>query len=373
MAFEDKRTWAEIDFARLDENYREVRRILPDGCRFAGLCKANSYGHGAVPVARRLEELGAEYIAVSCYEEAADLRQAGVTADILILAPSPVFLAENIADLGCTQTIGDMAAARGMSARLAGSGKTLRCHLKLETGMGRTGFAVRSGEEMREALAALKLPGLEWTGVFTHFAVADEPGSDFTLGQFERFRAAVRELEEESGRTLGIKHCANSGAVVNFRQTCLDMVRPGLLLYGLYPGAERGGMDLRPVMSVKTRVAEITHHRAGDTISYGRTFTCGRDMRLAVIPIGYADGLLRCLSGRLSVSINGRRARQVGTICMDMCMVDVTDLPDVKTGDIVTVFGDDPPAGELAESAGTIAYELLCAVSPRVPRIYLNE
>ena len=373
MAFEDKRTWAEIDLARLDENYQEIRRELPEGCRFAGLCKANSYGHGAVQIARRLESLGAEYIAVSCYEEAADLRAAGVGADILILAPSPAFLAPDIAALGCTQAIGDAEAAMGMSERLRGTGRALRCHLKLETGMGRTGFNVSSEAGMREALAALELPGLDWTGVFTHFAVSDEPESGFTLTQFGRFCAAVDALEELSGRSLGIRHCANSGAVVNFRQTCLDMVRPGLLLYGLYPGSERGGLRLKPVMSVKTRVAEITRHRAGDTISYGRTFTCDRDMTLAVIPIGYADGLHRSLSGRFSVSINGRRARQVGTICMDMCMVDVSGMPDVRIGDVVTVFGDDPTADELARLAGTISYELLCAVSPRVPRVYLNE
>ncbi len=373
MAFEDKRTWAEIDLARLDENYREIRRVLPAGCRFAGLCKANSYGHGAVHIARRLEALGAEYIAVSCYEEALDLRQSGIGTDILILAPSPAFLAPSIASLGCTQAIGDIDAAREMSRLLSGTGKTLRCHLKLETGMGRTGFNVSSARELEEALEALGLPGLEWTGVFTHFAVSDEPGEAFTLAQFERFKSAVGRLEEISGRNLGVKHCANSGAVVNFRQTCLDMVRPGLLLYGLYPGAERGGLSLKPVMSVKTRVAEITRHRAGDTISYGRTFTCERDMTLAVIPIGYADRLLRCLSGKFSVGINGHRAQQVGTICMDMCMVDITGMDDVRTGDIVTVFGDDPGAGELADKAGTIAYELLCAVSPRVPRVYLNE
>ena len=373
MSLEDKRTWAEIDLGRLEHNYKQIRALLPEGCRFAGLCKANAYGHGSVPVARRLEALGTEYIAVSCYSEALELREAGIRTNILILAPSPASLAAGTAGMDCEQAIGDLDAALGASRALAGTGKTLRCHLKLETGMGRTGFNTGSEAEMNDALRALSLPGLEWTGVFTHFAVSDEPDSGFTARQFERFRRAAGELEESSGRSLGIKHCANSGAVVNFRSTALDLVRPGLLLYGLYPGAERGGLDLRPVMSVKTRVAEITSHRAGDTISYGRIYTCERDMRLAVIPVGYADGLHRCLSGRFSVSINGRRVRQVGRICMDMCMLDITELPDVRTGDIVTVFGDGPTAGELAEQAGTIAYELLCAVSPRVPRVYLNE
>lgn len=372
MANEDKRTWAEIDLGRLYHNYREVRRVLPEGCRFAGLCKANAYGHGAMTIAKRLEEIGADYIAVSCYEEAAELRSAGLKMPILLLAPSPAFLAPDIARLDVQQAIGDIDCARGMSRALAGTGLTLRCHIKLETGMGRTGFAVESEREMAGVRELLTLPGLEPTGVFTHFAVSDEPEESFTLEQFARFTKAVDELENETGRSLGIRHCANSGAVVNFRETCLDMVRPGLLLYGLYPGAERGGLDLKPVMRLLTRVAEITEHHAGDTISYGRIFTCERDMRLAVIPVGYADGLHRSLSGKFDVLINGKRAHQVGRICMDMCMVDVTDMPEVKTGDIVTVFGDEPEATELADIAGTISYELLCAVSPRVPRVYIG-
>ena len=372
MANEDKRTWAEIDLGRLYHNYREVRRVLPEGCRFAGLCKANAYGHGAMTIATRLEEIGADYIAVSCYKEAAELRSAGLKMPILLLAPSPAFLAPDIARLDVQQAIGDIDCARGMSRALAGTGLTLKCHIKLETGMGRTGFAVESEREMAGVRELLTLPGLEPTGVFTHFAVSDEPEESFTLEQFARFTKAVDELENETGRSLGIRHCANSGAVVNFRETCLDMVRPGLLLYGLYPGAERGGLDLKPVMRLLTRVAEITEHHAGDTISYGRIFTCERDMRLAVIPVGYADGLHRSLSGKFDVLINGKRAHQVGRICMDMCMVDVTDMPEVKTGDIVTVFGDEPEATELADIAGTISYELLCAISPRVPRVYIG-
>ena len=372
MANEDKRTWAEIDLDRLYHNYREVRRVLPEGCRFAGLCKANAYGHGAVTIAKRLEEIGADYIAVSCYEEAAELRSAGLKMPILLLAPSPAFLAPDIARLDVQQAIGDIDCVRGMSRALAGTGLTLKCHIKLETGMGRTGFAVESEREMAGVRELLTLPGLEPTGVFTHFAVSDEPEESFTLEQFARFTKAVDELENETGRSLGIRHCANSGAVVNFRETCLDMVRPGLLLYGLYHGAERGGLDLKPVMRLLTRVAEITEHHAGDTISYGRIFTCERDMRLAVIPVGYADGLHRSLSGKFDVLINGKRAHQVGRICMDMCMVDVTDMPEVKTGDIVTVFGDEPEATELADIAGTISYELLCAISPRVPRVYIG-
>ena len=231
-------------------------------------------------------------------------------------------------------------------------------------------------------------------------AVADEPGDPFNDLQFERFNVVIRELEQRSGKTFRLRHCANSGAVLYYPEMALDMVRPGLLLYGLYPGAEHNGFDLIPAMQLRSRVCEITTHRKGDTISYGRTFTCDRDMRLAVLPVGYADGLLRELSGKIDVKIRGHRCRQVGRICMDMCMIDITDFPDIKVGDVATVFGKDPcmdmcmiditdfpdikvgdvatvfgkdpTATEQAEKAGTISYELLCAVSHRVPRVYVD-
>lgn len=264
MRNEDKRTWAEIDLRRLEHNYNEIRRVLPPGCRFAGLCKANAYGHGAVTVAKRLEALGADCIAVSCCEEAAELREAGLKMPILILAPSPAFLAPDIARLPAVQTIGDIDCARAMSRALAGTGLRLQCQVKLETGMGRTGFDVSSPRDMAAVRELASLPGLEVTGLFTHFAVSDEPGESFTSEQFARFMRAADELEKDTGRSLGMRHCANSGAVVNFRETCLDMVRPGLLLYGLYPGPEHGGLDLKPVMRLLTRVAEVTEHHAGD-------------------------------------------------------------------------------------------------------------
>ena len=373
MRNEEKRTWAEIDLSALEHNYREIRDRLPAGTRFAGLCKANAYGHGAVPVARRLEALGADYLAVSCFEEAAELRGAGIRMPILILAPSPAFLAPDIARLDAEQAVGDLEGARAMSAALAGTGLTLRFHLKLETGMGRTGFNVSLPGTPAQCAELLALPHLACAGVFTHFAVSDEPTQEaYTQAQFARFTAAADALEAATGRSLGLRHCANSGAVVNDPRTALDMVRPGLLLYGLYPAEERGGLSLLPVMTLRTRVCACTEHRAGDTISYGRTFTCPRDMRLGVIPVGYADGLHRVLSGKMDVLIGDRRAHQVGNICMDMCMVDLTDLPGVGVGDEVTVFGRGLSADEQAKKAGTISYELLCAVSPRVPRVYLG-
>jgi alanine racemase len=341
---------------------------LPAGCRYLGVVKANAYGHGAVEVARRLEALGVTNLAVACFDEAAQLRQAGISAEILILGPSPAFLAKDIAALGnVAQAVGSLSLARGLDAELTGTGLTLPIHIKLETGMGRTGFT-----NLADALRAMSLPGLDPRGVFTHFCVSDECGNGFTGAQFDRFTGGVRYLEETSGKKFQLHHCTNSGAMVNYPQTYLDMVRPGIAQYGIYPAAEHGALELKPVMRLMTRVAELTGHAPGDTISYGRTYICDRPGVFAVLPIGYADGLHRALSNRLEVTVRGQKAPQRGRICMDMCMVDVTDIPGVQVGDEVEIFGDEQSIDVLAQSAETISYELLTAVSPRVPRVYLD-
>ena len=360
------RTWVEISLNNLEHNYHEICSRLPEGCQMLGICKANSYGHGAVRVAQRLQQAGCHWVAVNCYDEAEELRAAGVGMEILILGPQPANIAVDVANLDATQTIGSLAYAKELNRYLEGTGLRLKAHMKLETGMGRTGFDASSGAHMNEMLETLALPNLDITGVFTHFAVSDEVGNPYNDLQFARF------TEARSGRKFKIRHCANSGAVINYPQTYLDMVRPGLLLYGLFPGEETAGLDLRPAMELRSRVCDITQHRAGDTISYGRMFTCDRDMRLAVLPVGYADGLLRSLSGKADVLIRGHRVRQVGRICMDMCMVDVTDYPEIRPGDVATVFGRALSASEQARKADTIPYELLCAVSQRVPRVYVD-
>ena len=199
------------------------------------------------------------------------------------------------------------------------------------------------------------------------------PGDPYTAEQYGRFRAAIAAAEAKTGKAFRLIHCANSGAVIH---TPLDyachMSRPGIALYGLFPDSVTEGIDLRPVLALKSRVAAVTTHKAGDTIGYGRSFTCPRDMRLAVLPLGYADGLRRGLSNQLEVELCGVRVKQVGRICMDLCMLDVTDLPEVQVGSVATVFGGLVPVDELAEKTGTITYELCCAVSPRIPRVYLG-
>ena len=364
-----KRTWAEINLRALEHNVNQIRSRLPEGCDFLGVVKANAYGHGGVRVAKKLEQIGVKHLAVASFDEAAELRYNGIKAEILILGPTPVYLTREIVKLGnVCQTIGSLNMAKQMSARL--QGETLPVHLKLDTGMSRIGFSVHREAGLRDAEAAMQLDGLDVQGVFTHFAVSDEAGDTFTHDQFERFMDAVAHLEGVRGEKFKLRHCTNSGAMVNYPEMYLDMVRPGLTTYGLYPAAERGALELKPVMTLKTRVAEITDHCEGDTVSYGRTYTCDGPCRFAVLPIGYADGLQRSLSGKLEVLIGGKKAPQRGRICMDMCMVDITHLPDVQVGDEVEIFGCGQSVSELAALAGTIPYELLCAVSPRVPRVY---
>ena len=371
------RTWAEINLNNLEHNYRALRAMLPPGCRFLGVIKANAYGHGAIQVARRLEGLGAEYLATACLREAMELRDAGgIDAPILILGYTPPEFARRLIEYRFTQTVFDLDAARALSQAAVRAEQTLKIHIKVDTGMSRLGFLCDEAH-MAQAVEAIAqvcaLPGLEPEGIFTHFADSDGDEA-YTMLQFTRFLDILEALQAR-GLTFPIRHCANSGAVLNFPCTHLDMVRPGIALYGHYPAPSCQGLDgpgLLPVMSVKSRIASVKWVPAGTTVSYGRIHTLARDTRLAVLPVGYADGLFRRCSDQLSMRIGDQWAPIVGRVCMDMCMLDVTDLPQVEQGDVVTVFGEDAPIETAADLAGTVQYELLCAVSPRVPREYLG-
>lgn len=377
MEYQQKRTWAEVNLGNIAGNVRALRETLPPDCGFVGIVKADAYGHGAVPVARRLAELGAAYLAVSCIDEALELRSAGIReTPILILGPSPAFLARELAENRLTQTVCDAENARALSETLAGSDLTLRIHVKVDTGMGRLGLHAGEAGVSEKVAAIAALPHLEAEGIFTHFAASDEAEDGFTAAQHSLFLRAVSGAEALMGRRFALRHCANSGAVVNYRQMAMDLARPGIALYGAYHGFGRDKIALRPAMSLKTRVSFISRHYPGDTISYGRTYPVAQEGLYAVLPIGYADGLHRSLSGNMDVLLHGKRAPLRGRICMDLCVVDITHIPECRVGDIATVFGTDGHAvlgvDELAERAGTISYELLCSVSKRVPRIYLD-
>ena len=365
-----KRTWAEVDLDRLARNYHALRGLIAPGCKFLGVVKANAYGHGAVPVARKLEALGADYLAVACLDEAVELRRAGLGLPILILGTTPVEYAPLLLEHHITQSVGDLETARALSAAGEAAGQRLKVHLKVDTGMSRLGFLWSDGaEELRRAAV---LPGLDCEGIFTHFANADGD-EDYTMTQFTRFLDLLDALAGE-GITFAIRHCAASAAVLNYPCTHLDMVRPGIALYGHYPAPDMEyTCPLEPVMTFKTRVAAVRALPAGTPVSYGCTHVLDRDSRLAVLPVGYADGYFRLFSDRLKVAVGGGAAPLVGRVCMDMCMADVTDLPQAAAGDEVTLYGDQVPVEAGADLVGTIQYELLCDVSPRVPRVYRED
>ena len=376
MDQETKRTWAEIDLSNLEHNYRALRGMLPRGCRYLGVVKANAYGHGSIPVAKKLLELGTEYLAVACLDEAIELRQAGICAPILILGPTLPDFAEELLRFDLTQAVQDYGLAVAMSRAAVNANKKLKIHIKVDTGMSRRGF--NCDEEnvdvsVAEIVKVCGLPGIEQEGIFTHFANADGD-EEYTMLQFTRFIDALDKLSA-AGIDFKIRHCAASAAVLNYPCTHLDMVRPGIAQYGHYPDPSCEGLDgpgLIPLMTLKTRVIALRDLSAGTSISYGCTHVLSRDSRIAVLPIGYADGLDRLLSNRAEVMLQGKRVPILGRVCMDLCMIDVTDLDAVKIGDEVIVFGPDLPLEEKSDCVGTIQYEMLCGITRRVPRVYIG-
>ena len=371
----EKRTWAEISLENIRHNYRAVRAVLPEGCRFLGVVKANAYGHGALQVSRTLEDAGADYLAVSCLDEAMELRDGGITMPILILGHTPVEYTRMLLENNITQTVTNLRKAEEYSAEALRLGGTLRIHIALDTGMSRLGFLCR-GERfdggVENVVRACRLPGLEPEGVFTHFAVSDEEGAEnerYTREQFLLFRTVI-EAAEAQGVHFALRHCANTGATLCYPEMCLDMVRPGLLLYGY--GDPTGRLGLRPCMRFMTKVSTIKHYPAGIDVSYGRRFTTERPTRMGVVGAGYADGLPRILSNRCTFAAGEGFAPQRGSICMDMCMIDLTDRPEVKVDSEVEIFGPRSSLETLAQTAQTIPYELMCAVARRVPRVYKN-
>ena len=371
------RTRAEIDLDAIEHNYLQMRSRLNPGTRFLGVVKANAYGHGAVKVAGLLQELGCDYLAVACLSEAIELRENGITLPVLILGYTDPKYTPALVQYGLTQALSGLEMAEAMSENAAGG--NVKVHLKVDSGMGRMGFTVHSGRApFGDILKTVRLPNLEIEGIFTHFAVSDTAGGEeYTQMQFKAFTDIISRIETESGIKFKIKHCTNSGAMISYNKVYLDMVRPGIALYGCYPDRETGGLELQPAMSLKTRIAQIKDFIPGDSVSYGRTFRAETPCRVAVITIGYADGLHRVLSNSIQVLVRGKRCRQIGRICMDMCMIDVTDVPEASVGDEVTIFGRDGnaviPVEEQAEKAGTISYELLCAPANRVERVYLRR
>lgn len=375
-----KRTWAEVDFDKLAHNYHALRGLAPAGTKYLGLVKADAYGHGAVPVAKKLEELGADYLGVACLDEAIEVRKAGVKTPILILGCTSSIYAAELVKYNITQACYDLEYAKELSAGAQKAGGTITVHIQCDTGMTRLGFMCHEDtmeKSASEIIEAVKLPGLKAEGIFTHFS--DSDGSEeYTMLQFGRFQDIIQRVRD-LGYEFEIRHCANSAATLLYPATYLDMIRPGIVQFGHFPDAkmDHALCDLVPVLELKSRVATVRDVPANTPVSYGRTNTLTRPSRLAVIPVGYGDGFCRGFSNKLTVLINGKKLPIVGRICMDMCMVDVTDAPDVKEGDVAILYGsdgtNDQPVEAGAEIMNTISYELLCVLTKRIPRIYLNK
>ena len=372
-----KRTWAEINLNALAHNYNTLRERIGSNVKFLGVVKADAYGHGSVQVSRLLEKLGADYLAVSSIDEAIELMHNGITMPILILGYTPKEEVGELIKNNITQAVTCKAKALEYSEEAVKCNGTLKIHIKVDTGMSRLGYLC-DGDYFDSGVEGIcegcELPGLMPEGIFTHFAVSDEPGEEcraYTKHQFELFTSVIDAVEKKLGKKFQIRHCANTGAVAKYPETWLDMVRPGLLLYGYGEFAEELG--LKPVMSLKTTVSTIKTYPAGTAISYGGIYKTDKKTRMGVVPYGYADGFFRCLSNRYELMTSEGLVPQRGKICMDMCMIDLTDKMGVDVGSEVEIFGDNNPIEKMAELAGTIPYELTCAVSKRVPRIYMQD
>lgn len=371
-----RRTWAEIDLDALAHNYHVAREVIGPSVKYLGVVKADAYGHGAVQISRKLEELGADYLAVSSLDEARELRHGGIRMPILILGHTPPDMVPQLIQYNITQTVSAKAKAEEYHAAAAAYGGTLKVHIKVDTGMSRLGFLVRGDHfdgGVNAIAASCALPNLSAEGIFTHFAVSDEDDTaseQYTREQFDVFMRVLNALKE-LGTTFAIRHCANSGAWARYPEMYLDMVRPGIALYGAGADAERYG--LQPVMALKSCVSTIKIFDPETDISYGRTVHTAEKTRVGVLPIGYADGLFRGLSNQMSVQTSCGPAPVLGRICMDMTMVNLSGLTDVHVGDAVELFGRQQRVDRLAEILETIPYELTCAVSKRVPRLYLED
>lgn len=378
-----RRTWAEIDLNKLEKNFRIIKKCIAPEVKLCCVVKADAYGHGAKELAALYEKLGADFFAVSNLEEAIELRRISITSPILILGYTPSSYAKTLANNNITQAIVSSKYAQELSRSASEQGVTVSVHLKLDTGMSRIG--IKCGKDdldnaVSEALSILALDGLSVTGAFTHFAVSDEKqeGKEYTERQIDCFRTFCDILNEKGDLPEGfIRHCSNSAAIMDYPEAHLDMVRAGIILYGLAPsGKLKGQIGLMPAMTIKSVIAHIKYIEPGTTISYGRTFTAEKRMKIATVPIGYADGYIRSFGKEAYMIVGGKKAKVVGRICMDQCMIDVTEIDDVNVGDEVIVIGESDNAvvsmDDAAAWAGTINYEIACLVGKRVPRVYLK-
>ncbi|MEG0771463.1 MAG: alanine racemase [Clostridia bacterium] len=376
-----KRTWTQININNLENNLNCIKKQLNDDCKIMAIVKADAYGHGAPFIANVLaKDEKIAYFAVSNIDEACQIRHGGIIKDILILGFTPEEFFENLVSDNITQTVFSVEYATLLSNFAKSNNVVIKVHIKIDSGMGRIGFMCSKDEliynSINDILKVLALPNLEFEGIFTHFAVSDELEKEFTIKQYNNFTTVIKLLNKK-GFDFKWKHCSNSAAIISFPEMQLNMVRPGIILYGLYPSSCVNHIGLKPVMSLKTTISQIKEVDEDITISYGRTYKTSRKTIVATMPIGYADGFPRILSNNGDVLVNDTRAPIIGRICMDMTMIDITNVNGCKTNQTVTIFGEDIknqiPVEELAEKMHSINYETICLIGKRVPRIYIKD
>ena len=381
-------TWAEIDLDAYAHNIRELRRITDSKAMIMAVVKANGYGHGAFEVASTALQNGADWLGVARLHEAVELREAGFEAPILIFGYSPPESAQLLLQYDLIQSVYTRPTAEAYSEQAARAGKPIKIHIKVDSGMGRLGIllddlahASKTTDSTRYALreveAISRLTQLEIQGIFTHFATADSADKTYADRQLERFLEFLDELDH-AGLKPPVKHAANSGAVIDMPKSHLDMVRPGIATYGLYPSSEvdQNKVKLKPVMALKSRIVHLKKVPAGFHVSYGITYRTENPTTIATVPVGYADGLNRLLSSRGYMLVGGQRVPIVGRVCMDLTMLDVGLVEDVRIEDEVVILGQPGneaiSADELASELNTINYEIVTSITGRVPRIYLE-
>lgn len=368
--------WAEIDLDAIKYNIDSIKRRV-DTKELIAVVKADAYGHGALDVSKTLVENGATKLAVAVITEAMELRHGNINTPIMILGYTPLEFAADLINYDIEQTIFDLEYAKKLSEIALNLGKKAKVHVALDTGMGRIGFLINDNS-LNEILKISSLKGLEVVGIFTHFATSDESDKNYSNKQYKKFTDFNEKLISK-GVNIPLKHISNSGAIIDMPNTYLDGVRAGIVLYGYYPSEDvlKQNLDLKKAISIKTQVAHVKILDKNEYVSYGRKFKTERKSIIATLPIGYADGYSRALTGKAKVIINGKFAPVVGTICMDQCMIDVTDIGDVHVGDEVIVLGKDKDlkfdADDMAKAMGTINYEVLCMIKQRIPRVYIED
>lgn len=364
--------WAEVDLSALRRNYDRIKSYTKS--EIMPIVKADAYGHGVVPVVRTLRDLGVNRFGVALLQEALEIKQVFPDVTVMIIGATPPEYSDILVKEDIIPGIFTFTQAKALSDAALKFGRTARLHLKVDTGMGRIGFRE---EEFTEILKIARLPNLYIEGIYSHFANADHSELKFALFQLEKFNRFYAQLKDE-GVEIPIRHIGNSAAILKLPEAHFELVRPGIILYGLPPSHYVGiNAGLEPVLSWKAEVSHVKTIDKGETVSYGRTFRAAYPTRVATIPVGYADGLRRSLSNRGEVLVKGERATIIGRVCMDQIMLEVTRIPSVEVGDVVTILGVDGKekidATEVADWLGTINYEVLCGLTKRVPRIYLGE